>query len=116
MGREKEIGNRKNRNHVRVYYTNANGLIHKLPELKVILDEKDVDIVCVTESHYHDELLEAEITLPDYNAFRGDRNFKLDRSNRNADECCDGGGSVIYVKHSIKVLENSHSSILDSSW
>ena len=100
---------------MRVYYTNANDLIHKLPELKVILDEKDVDIVCVTESHYHDELLEAEITLPGYNAFRGDRNFKLDRLNRNADECSDGGGSVIYVKHSIKVLENSHSSILDST-
>ena len=47
--------------------------------------------------------------------FRGDRNFKLDRSNHNADECRDGGGSVIYVKHSIKVLENSHSSILDST-
>ena len=44
-------------------YTNANGLIHKLRELKVILDEKDVDIVCVTENHYHDELLEATMLL-----------------------------------------------------
>ena len=71
MRREKGIRNIKNGNHVRVHYTNANGLIHKLPELKVILDEKYVDIVCVTESHYHDELMEAEITLPGYNAFRG---------------------------------------------
>ena len=89
--------------------------MHKLAELKIVLEAKKVDIVCINETHYNKEFMEAEVTIPGFNAFRGDRDFKLDRSNCKEDESSDGGGSVIYVRESIKVLDNSHLSILDST-
>ncbi len=81
-----------------MYYSNVNGLSSKLTELKVCLDDKNVDIACVTETHFTPSLFEAEVIMPGYSIFRHDRDFLLDRSKPNSNDCSLGGGSVIYVK------------------
>ena len=81
----------------------------------MLLDEKCVDLVCITETHFSEEILDAEINLTGFTAFRGDRNFKLDRTRCKADEFSGGGGSVIYVRNNIKVVDKSHCTTLDST-
>ena len=95
-------------------YTNANGLLNKLSELKIIIDKNRIDIVCVTETHFNESLEEAEISIPGFTPYRGDRNFKLDRS-AIPEDVSSCGGSVIYVKNSILVKDCSHDSSLDST-
>jgi hypothetical protein len=58
----------------------------------------NVDIVCITETHLHDEILESEIQIDGFRIFRQDRNLKLDGSVR---ETSGGGGSIIYVRDNI---------------
>ena len=81
----------------------------------MLLDEKCVDLVCITETHFSEEIVGAEINLTRFTAFRGDRNFKLDRTRCKADEFSGGGGSVIYVRNYIKVVDKSHCTTLDST-
>ena len=88
---------------LRLLYTNANGLYNKLSELCLIIEAKNIDIICITETHYHDELDLAEIEIPGYNIFTGNRNFKLDQST-NTGKVSEGGGSVIYVHKDISIV------------
>ena len=69
-----------------MYYTNANGLYNKLSQLRMIIEMHNIDIICITESHFHDELMLAEIEIPGYNLFLGNRKFKLDRTSK----ACEG--------------------------
>ena len=99
---------------LRLLYTNANGLYNKLSELCLIIEAKNIDIICITETHYHDELDLAEIEIPGYNIFTGNRNFKLDQST-NTGKVSEGGGSVIYVHKDISIVEGSYNQGLDSA-
>ena len=66
-----------------IFYTNANGLINKMDELKLILETNPgIDVICVTETHLDKEIFDAEIHLDGYVMFRKDRDFKLDSSNQ----------------------------------
>ncbi len=103
--KEKERTSCKNRTAadvIRVYYTNANGLVNKMNEFILTLQSKCVDIACVTETHFSSDLFDAEVTIPGYAYFRQDRNFKLDRTIGNCN-VSHGGGSIIYVRDNIKV-------------
>ena len=72
--------------------------------MKQIVSGNSYDIVCVSETHFHDGLTSAECEIPGYNSYRGDRDFKLDRST-NDNQISDCGGSVIYVKTNIQVQQ-----------
>ena len=87
---------------MKVYYTNANGLLKKMNELRLTLRSKSIDIACITETHFNSNLYEAEIDINGYNCFRQDRNFTLDRSKSTEMTSC-GGGSVIYIRNTISV-------------
>ena len=54
-----------------VVYANANGLLSKLNELKVMIDSNSIDIVCITETHISDNLEEAEICIHGFTPYRG---------------------------------------------
>ena len=71
-------------------YTNADGLLNKITELKLILVNDNYKFACITETQFHGDILEAEYTIPNYNYFKEDRKNK------------DGGGSIIYVHKSIQ--------------
>ena len=78
-GEQEQCKSEKQRT-LKVLYTNANGLVSKLTELKVLVSENNIDIMCVTETHFSEELVEAELSISGFTAFRGDRDFKLDCS------------------------------------
>ena len=81
--------------------------MNKVDELRLTIFSRDIDIACVTETHFNSSLYEAEIEIKGYNCFRQDRDFRLNRSKGNDDISC-GGGSVIYVKNTIAVEKISN--------
>ena len=86
----------------RLFYTNANGLLNKLDELKLCLSTYDIDVACITETHVSSDINDAELAISGYSFLRGDRDFNLTEG----EGISGGGGSVIYYKSSIKVEEN----------
>ena len=89
-----------------LFYTNAGSLINKLDELKISLPIYNPDILCISESHYSQEIENSEVDIVGYRCFRADRGFKTKGKDELATgegdgECSGtsrGGGSVIYVK------------------
>lgn len=74
-----------------------------MDELKQYLNASAIDIVCITETHFHKDILEAEVTLPGFIPFRKDRSFKI--SNEQSSDISEGGGSIIYVRNDIPCEE-----------
>ena len=54
-------------------YTNANSLYNKMTELMVLSETHDVQIICVTESWLNSDIVDAEVSIPNFNLFRADR-------------------------------------------
>ena len=99
-GSGREEGGRK----LNIFYTNANGFFNKIDELKCFLscDGKKVDIICVTETHFSKDILDAEVHIDGYTLFRHDRDFKVNESSHDVSH---GGGSIIYVRSDINVCK-----------
>ena len=70
-----------------MFYTNCNGLRNKLSQLRLDSSCEKYDVICVTETMLNDEILNAEISIANFNIFRSDRL----RGH--------GGGSCIYVRN-----------------
>ena len=87
----------------RIFYTNANGLINKMDELKLRLSVSNVDIICITETHLSEEITDAELQIEGYSFHRGDRKFNLHTEVINED-ISEGGGSIIYFRNHIIIL------------
>lgn len=68
---------------------NIQGLLWHLDELKLLLVNKRVDIVCVTETHLTAEMSEHEYEISNYN------DVKMFSSNKRT------GGVVIYVRKDV---------------
>ena len=61
-----------------MFYTNAGGLLNKIDELKhCILLYKNIDIICVVETHLNKTILDCEVSIEGYKFFRKDRNFNI---------------------------------------
>ena len=82
-------------NDICLLYTNADGLLNKITELKLLLANDSYKFACLTETKFDEDILEAEFHIPNYNY------FKEDRTNR------DGGGSIIYVHKSLQAKKLS---------
>ena len=63
-----------------------------MDELKQYLNASAIDIVCITETHFHKDILEAEVTLPGFIPFRKDRSFKI--SNEQSSDISEGGAQL----------------------
>ena len=66
---------------------------------------KNIDIICITETHFNKNILDSEISINGYRFFRKDRNFDIhDVGIDNLkDEISGGGGSIIYFKDTLDV-------------
>lgn len=80
-------------NEITIFYTNACSLLSKFAELQDRVLQTIPDVVVTIESWLHTAVLEAEIHLWGYYAFKCDR---VDRM---------GGGVIVYVKSSLKTTE-----------
>ena len=85
-------------------------MYNKLDELKHCLaDNKNIEIICVTETHLNKNILDAELFIDGFKFFRKDRNFDIHaEESKIFDESSSGGGSIIYVKDTI------HSNLVQS--
>ena len=75
-----------------LFYTNVNCLTNKVTELSLVPESQSVGIICLTETHLTNDILDGEITIPNFEVFREDR-FPKSKF----------GGSAIYVKKDFKV-------------
>ena len=78
-----------------IYYHNASGLRSRLQQFCKSTNISIYDIVILTETNFHADLIDSEIHLPNYKLFRVDRD--LNNSSK-----LSGGGVLIAVKKELK--------------
>ena len=79
---------------MKLWYTNCNNIANKLNEIRFNATERNLDIICLTETFVGNDICDAELGIMGYKIFRGDRISG------------GGGGSCIYVKNQIKAYKN----------
>ena len=96
-----------------ILYSNVNGLINKMDEIRTCLCVyDDINVLCITETHLKKSVLDAEIEIEGYKFFRKDRNFNIknnDIATKNSGvDYSSGGGSIIYYRNDInaKIVED----------
>lgn len=73
---------------------------------------KNINVICITETHFNKDILDAELFIDGFSIFRKDRDFKIDSS---INDISGGGGSVIYVRNCFNInLVESFSKAPDS--
>ena len=80
-----------------------NGLTNKIDELRACLSIYDnISVICITETHLKNTVLDAEIEIEGYRFFRKDRNFNIKGNDtimeNEGDHYSMGGGSIIYYR------------------
>ena len=73
---------------LRISHLNIRSLYNKLDEIRYIVIESDIDILCMSETWLDDSIQNSELHIPGYVIERHDRNRT-------------GGGVIIYIKDSI---------------
>ena len=76
-------------NGLNICHINAQSLNNKMDELRHLCDESEVDIVCVSETWFREEICDNMYRIEGFNIFRSDRKRH-------------GGGVAIYIKNGIK--------------
>lgn len=86
----------KQRPGLNVCHINAQSLRNKIDEFRLIFENSDVDVICVTETWLNKSISDAFVGLDKYNIFRCDRETL-------------GGGVSIFVKKNIccKIIQKS---------
>ena len=95
----------KNKKGLKFAHLNINGIRSKIEYLTLFLQETKLDILCLNESKVDLSINDAEISVPNYNIFRRDRNKH-------------GGGVLVYCKDNlhVKVLKHLCSTKHESIW
>ena len=60
-----------------MFYSNSNSLYNKFCELRNAVSLYQSDIVCINETHFNNEIIDAEISIPGFKIFRKDRDFTV---------------------------------------
>ena len=81
---------------------NAQGLVTKFLQFKEFLSSSDVDIVCVTETWFNQDISDSEFCTSDYAVFRKDRDISF--YSEGTYTSSDRGGVMILVKHSLNPI------------
>ena len=93
-----------------VVHLNIRSIIYKLDQIKMIISQAKIDILCLTESWLNPNITDLEPSIEGYKIFRQDRINKR------------GGGILIYIKNCLKydsiVPQGviSASEIMESCW
>lgn len=78
---------------INVAHTNAQSLCNKMDEFKCIIRNAPLDVICVTETWFREEMSSVEFDLNGFKLCRKDRILKKKKR---------GGGVCLYVKDNIK--------------
>lgn len=70
-------------------YFNARSITNKIDELELYIKDENPDIIGITETWLHEEIVDTELNAGDYTIYRHDRNNKH------------GGGAALLIKKSI---------------
>ena len=79
----------------------------KWPNCVFFVNSKKLDIVCITESHFSDKLEDVKIQILGFNIFMG---------TKKSVDANDKGGSVIYIRDNISVVDRSYDQGIDSTY
>ena len=80
-----------------IVHFNARSLnAFKLDYVRDIFSNINIDVVCVSETWFHEDVQDTYVSIPNFQLFRNDRKIK----ERGGKRC--GGGVAIYVKKSLK--------------
>lgn len=88
-------------------HININGLVNKIDEVRLLLDETKLDIFAITETHLSKFTTDNEIDINGYHIIRRDR---IGKSNH-------WGGTIIYYHHLLNLHEiNIENNDLEAIW
>ena len=73
----------------RILHTNICSLLCKLPEVCIIIDKYNLDIISVNETHLDDTISDFELNIQGFTMYRNDRNR------------CEGG-VALYIRDNVK--------------
>lgn len=79
---------------LKIAHWNANGLKEKVGELKIFLQEHDIDVMLINETKFTGK---SKFKIPGYECFRKDR--------QQINEANPGGGVLILYKNSLNFVE-----------
>ena len=99
------VASLSNRYGLRIGHINVNGLKSKLSEISLLIHSAKLDILAITESHLSDKIPDTEINIEGYFLSRKDR-----------DDGRKGGGTMIYYRESLNVLEHNMQCDFESCW
>ena len=85
-------------NNVKVLYTNVRSLTSgtKREELKMLIDQENIDIIGITETWGKPTIMDTEMEIP---------GFKLYRKDRAAVKAKIGGWVALYIKNTLQSVE-----------
>jgi hypothetical protein len=89
---------------------NARSIVNKIKELKVMIEEENMDIIAITETWLNDNVTDDEVSINGYTLFRKDRRDEVK---------CRGGGVAMYIKNKLNPTINSdlgNDSFSESIW
>ena len=66
------IKTNKRSDHIVIKHINAQSLIPKLDEIKLLIENEDLDILCISETWLQPNILNDLISIKNYNVFRND--------------------------------------------
>ena len=66
------IKTNKRSDHIVIKHINAQSLIPKLDEIKLLIENEDLDILCISETRLQPNILDDLISIKNYNVFRND--------------------------------------------
>jgi ribonucleases P/MRP protein subunit RPP40 len=96
-------------NKLQFMYTNIRSLMNnnKREEIEILLRERSVDVLGITESWTHEGITNAEINILGFSLFRRDRSEK---------NKCRGGGVLLYIRESLLPEIKEISAESESLW
>ena len=82
------IKTNKRCDHIVIKHINAQSLIPKLDEIKLLIENEGLDILCISETSLQPNILDVLISIKNYNVFRNDNPLNSR-----------GSGACIYVNN-----------------
>ena len=86
---------------IRIEHINAQSLLGHFDEIELLIKERNIDILCISETWLHQEISSSFISIPNFHIYRCDAGR--------------GGGVCIYVRDTLKSNKISSTAVNDTA-